>query len=154
MKSVFKNRRSSKTQPITSSRLFAFTLHENNIRWPTPYNYLQGMNGLMKEYPNINIMSYKYEVGKLTSNCQSGKLHVHGVIHLLGSMPYLKGIIPGMNLQLKPLVDYEGWDEYLGKQKREEIDNYLIAHFWDMDLLEYDFDNKHRYSNPINTING
>lgn len=150
MKSQFKNRRSSRVivcPPLRGSAVMAYTLHDNIHRWPTPIHYTEAINHLNKH--GFNVMSWRYEIGEETSNCQSGKLHLHGVLELPSIVPHIRSLLAGMNMMLKPLFNFKLWDEYLCKQKYEEIDNYLLRHFWNMDTLEYDFESEFRYTKPI-----
>lgn len=141
-----KNRRSSCKVILNERKLYAFTLHANRIRWPSPQDYEEFMFELSKHC--FEVQDYVFEVGKLTKNCQSGKLHVQGTLTAPFPLPYIRHLIGGsaINLSIKPLFKEEGWAAYNAKQQAEEVRIYLISHFWDFDSQDYDYDDPMRSS--------
>lgn len=138
--------RSNGTQ-YRSNRMYALTVHDNISRWPSPLEYERFLNELEK-IPGFKLIEYKYEVGKLTKkNSQSGKLHLHGVVLAPSPLPYMKHAITlkGYRYELRPLYSRTGWNDYI----KEDIEEYMISHFWDMDKLEYDIVSQYRKDKGI-----
>jgi len=132
---------------VRHNRMYAISVHDNVQRWPSPMEYERFINEI--ESKGFKMIEYYYEVGKLTKNKQSGKLHLHGIILGPNPLPYMKHLITlkGYSYELKPLYSRQGWKRYI----EEDIEEYMISHFWDMDTMEYDIDNNVRKG--VATIN-
>jgi len=158
MKSHYKKQTTLRSSDDSKYQVkYAFTLRSNVKRWPSPKDYEDFMSYIIEDALKFDIVDYVYEVGNLNrSNVQSGKLHVHGVLIGPAGLPYLKPQIQGtgMNIRLRMLSPGDEWNRYCHKQDPIVIDEYIIAHFWDMDKEDFDFENHVRYSKPRTLLVG
>lgn len=91
---------------------FAYTVKILGNRGSEPTTYQPFFDKLNKFDITIEEKEHEYD--------SKGKLHYHGIIHLVKGFYRKRLTTPGFSVKLEELYDKEGWIKYINKDKANE----------------------------------
>lgn len=101
---------------IYMTQLYAFTYKINRMKAPTEEDYNKYV---------LKDLRQKYKIiDHIFEKDSKGKLHVHGVIDFGASCPRFTTVVPnGVHAHHVKITDIGGWQRYMLKAQRQQIDN-------------------------------